>query len=453
MRQVLEPQRYLDFTSNASPKIVAKYRRKYELIDQILEENPVILWLVHDDLEKLSDSNEGREAKYTTEILFRALLVHQIEKTSLRATVIRIAESETLRKFVRLGNRPVMDFTFLDRAFKVITSDTWKVINYELGIYAVKEKQLDVSRIRTDSTVIESNIHYPTDSSLLWDSYRVLSRLLRTVRDASPTLCQHRFHDRKVKKDLVYVNRYMKSGSTARQREKKKRFRRLLENVRRVEGIAAGLVRPLLASSELALVGIGHELKHYIPLVRTVCSTAERAGLKGETVPASERIFSIFEDHAELIKRGKSHKPVEFGHSVWLAQSPDKFITDYDVMEQKIPDADLLPEIVARHKASYKVYPNVLAADTGFRADAEEMAALEKIIDNVAVPGRGLSRKKIETWLHHFRAGIEGSISVLKRAFRLMICMYRGFKSFSSAVGMAVFCHNLVNLIPKRASA
>lgn len=121
--------------------------------------------------------------------------------------------------------------------------------------------------------------------------------------------------------------------------------------------------------------------------------------------------------------------------------------------EEKISDADLLPEIVARHKASYKVYPNVLAADTGFRADAEEMAALEKIIDNVAVPGRGLSRKKIETYLHHFRAGIEGSISALKRAFRLMICMYRGFKSFASAVGMAVFCHNPVNLIPKRVSA
>jgi transposase, IS5 family len=245
----------------------------------------------------------------------------------------------------------------------------------------------------------------------------------------------------------------LKSGSTARQREKKKRFRRLLENVRRVELIGAGLVRPLLASGDLALVGIGTDLKHYIPLVRTVCRTAERAGLKGETVPASERIFSIFEDHAELIKRGKSRKPVEFGHSVWLAQSPSKFITDYEVMEEKIPDADLLPEIVARHKLSYKVYPKVVAADTGFRADAEEMEALEKIIDNVAVPGRGLSRKKIETWLHHFRAGIEGSISVLKRAFRLMICMYRGFKSFASAVGMAVFCHNLVNLTPRRAPA
>ena len=449
MRQVLEAQRYLDFAMDASPKVVEAYRRKYGWIDQCLEKNSTILWLVHEDLTRLSVSDKGREATYTTEMLFRALLVHQLERTSLRETVIRIAESGTLRTFVRLGQRPVMDFTFLDRAFKAITPDTWKSINEELATNAVKERKVDVSRLRTDSTVIESNIHYPTDSSLLWDSYRVLVRLLRTVRDTSPALCPHRFHDKKVKKDLVYVNRYMRSGSAARQREKQKRFRRLLENVRRVECISAGLVRTLRTSGDLALVGIGQELKHYIPLIRTVCRTAERAGLKGEKVPAADRVFSIFEDHVELIKRGKSHKPVEFGHAVWLAQSPSKFITDYDVMEEKIPDTELLPEIVDRHKAAYRVYPDVVAADTGFRAEADKMATLENIVANVAVPGRGLSRKKIETWLHHFRAGIEGSISVLKRAFRLFVCMYRGFKSFAAAVGMAVFCHNLVNLMPK----
>ena len=91
-------------------------------------------------------------------------------------------------------------------------------------------------------------------------------------------------------------------------------------------------------------------------------------------------------------------------------------------------------------------------ADTGFRAVPEEMAKIEKHVETVAVPGRGQSRAKIDAYWHHFRAGIEGSISVLKRAFRLSICMYRGFKSFASAVGMAVFCHNLVNLVPKPSS-
>jgi IS5 family transposase len=449
MRRVFEEQTYLNFSGETSLKVVKEYRAKYAWIDECLEANPLMLWLVHEDLETLSQSQEGREAKYTTEILFRALLVHQIEKTPLRETVIRMAESSTLQSFIRLGTRSVPDFTFLNRAFKAMTTETWKLINEELAHYAVKQCELDVSQIRADTTVIEANIHYPTDSSLLWDSYRVLSRLLRAVRTEAPALCPHRFHDKKVKKDLVYVHRYLRSGSKARQRELKRRFRRLHASVCRLERIAAPLLKSLAASEHLALRGLGAQLKHYLPLVRKVCRTAERAALKGQTVPARDRIFSLFEEHTELIKRGKSNQPVEFGHAVWFAQSRGKFITDYEVMEEKIPDSELLGEITERHKAAFRRYPEAVTADTGFRAAPEEMSKVQMHVATLAVPGRGQSHAKIDTCWHHFRAGIEGSISVLKRAFRLSICMYRGFKSFAAAVGMAVFCHNLVNLMPK----
>jgi IS5 family transposase len=453
MRPVLDEQRYLDFTGETSLKVVRAYRAKYAWIDECLDANPLILRLVHEDLERLSESKEGREAKYTTEILFRALLVHQIERTSLRETIIRIAESPTLQSFIRLGPRSVPDFTFLNRAFKAVTPETWKAVNEELARYAVRDCAVEVSQIRADTTVIESNIHYPTDSSLLWDSYRVLARLLRAVRQAAPELCPHRFHDKKAKKDLVYVHRYMRSGSKARQRELKRRFRRLHDNVCRLRGIAEPLARSLAYSDNLVLRGLACELEHYLPLTRKVCQTAERAALKGETVAARDRIFSIFEEHTELIKRGKSGKPVEFGHAVWLAQSRGKFITDYEVMEQKVPDTELLEQITRRHKASFRKYPEAVTADTGFRAEPEKMAVVQKRVETVAVPGRGQSRAEIDACWHHFRAGIEGSISVLKRAFRLSICMYRGFKSFAAAVGMAVFCHNLANLVPKRAPA
>ena len=453
MRQVLDDQKYLNFTPETSLKVVADYRAKYSHIDECLDANGLILWLVHEDLASLSTSTGGRGATYTTENLFRALLVHQIEGTSLRDTVIRIAESPTLQTFIRLGNRSVMDFTFLNRAFKAITPETWKLVNEELAQYAAKTCEVDVSQIRTDSTVIEANIHYPTDSSLLWDSYRVLSRLLRAVRDEAPELCPHRFHDKKAKNDLVYVHRYMRSKSKPRRQEMMRRYRRLLEAVRRLQDIAAGLTTSALSKGNVTVMGLRSELKHYLPLTRQVCQTAERAGLKGETVPARERIFSIFEEHTELIKRGKSGKPVEFGHTMWLAQTPQKFITDYDTMEEKVPDSELLNDIIQRHRTAFRKYPTVIAADTGFRAGPEEMAVVEKHVEIVAVPGRGLSRVKIDKIWHNFRAGIEGSISVLKRAFRLSICMYRGFKSFAAAIGMAVFCHNLVTLSPRRRQA
>jgi IS5 family transposase len=453
MRRVLDEQTYLDFSGKTSLKIVRDYRAKYAWIDDCLDANPLILWLVHEDLEALSQSKEGREAKFTTEILFRALIVHQIEKTPLRETIIRIAESPTLQSFIRLGPRSVPDYSFLNRAFKAITVETWKRVNEELARYAVKQCKVDVSQIRADTTVIETNIHYPTDSSLLWDSYRVLSRLLKAVRAEAPERCPYRFHDKKAKKDLVYVHRYIRSGSKGRQREMKRRFRRLHDSVCRLQDIAAALLQPLALSESLVLRGLGVELKHYLPLTRKVCRAARRAGLKGETVPASDRVFSIFEEHTELIKRGKSNKPVEFGHAVWLAQNRSKFITDYEVMEEKVDDTELLEDITRRHKASFRKYPEAITADTGFRAQPEEMAKVHQHVQTVAVPGRGQSRAKIDTCWHHFRAGIEGSISVLKRAFRLSICMYRGFKSFAAAVGMAVFCHNLVNLAPKQAPA
>jgi IS5 family transposase len=449
MRRVFDEQTYLNFSGETSLKVVQEYRAKYAGIDACLEANPLILWLVHEDLESLSQSQKGREAKYTTEILFRALLVHQIERTSLRETVIRIAESPTLQSFLRLGTRSVPDFTFLDRAFQAMTAETWKLINEELAGYAVKRCEVDVSQVRADTTVIEANIHYPTDSSLLWDSYRVLSRLLRAVRTEAPKLCPYRLHDKKTKKDLVYVHRYLRSKSKVRQRQWKRRFRRLLDSVCRLERIVAPLLQPLAVSENLVLRALGAELKHYLPLVRTICRTAERATLKGETVPARDRIFSLFEEHTELIQRGKSNQPLEFGHAVWFAQSRGKFITDYEVMEEKIPDSELLDEIAERHKAAFRTYPEAITADTGFRAVPEEMSKVQKHVATLAVPGRGQSRAKIDTCWHHFRAGIEGSISVLKRAFRLSICMYRGFKGFAAAVGMAVFCHNLVNLVPK----
>jgi len=453
MRQVSEEQRYLNFTAETSLKVVEEYRSKYERISELLDANEVILWLVHEDLEGLSTSRQGREAKYTTENLFRALLVHQLEKSSLRETVIRISESGTLQGFIRLGNRPVMDFTFLNRCFKAISEQTWKMVNEQLAAHAIHKEGVDPAEVRVDSTVIETNIHYPTDSSLLWDSGRVLARLLRAVREEAPVLCPHRFHDKKVKKDFVFVNRYIKSKAKRRQREVKRRFQRLLENVWRLHGIGEGVAKELKSTENVTLKALREELKHYLPLARQVCEVAERAGLKGEIVPACERIFSIFEEHTELIKRGKARKPVEFGHAVWLAQTREKFITDYEVMEEKIPDSNLLEEITARHKRMFKNYPEGLAADRGFRGEPEEMATIRQRVSTVAVPSRGRSSEPpFDVAWHHFRAGIEGSISVLKRAFRLSVCVYRGFKSFAAAVGMAVFCHNLVKRVPKPAS-
>ena len=382
---------------------------------------------------------------FTTENILRALLVHVIEGDAWRGTAVRISESPFLQDFIRLGNRNPMDYSFLNRCFKVIEPETWKEVNDWLGAYGVEEGKVSPDVIRTDTTVIESNIHYPTDSSLLWDSYRVLVRLIRRVRELRPALCSHRFHDKKVKKLYLFICRYIKSPSKHRQRTVRAKFQDLLNHVHRLIGIVEALLPEMEADA--LLQAIMESMKEYLPAVKNVAHVAERVQLLGEKVSANEKTYSIFEQHVELLKRGKSGKPVEFGHKVLVTQSEEKFITNYDVLEKQKPDSKLTEKVVEEHKEQFGSYPKVVAGDKGFRDEAEKMKELEGKVEFLAIPKKATDWGKTEfqPW-QPFRAGVEGSISVLKRGFRLLRCFYRGFKSFAASIGLAVFAHNLIQL-------
>jgi len=429
-------------------KIVRMRREKYKRISAMLDENPLILDLCAQDLKALSlGGRKGRSAVYTAENLQRALIVHTVEGLDLRSTVILISECPFLQDFLRLGNRPVMDFSFLDKAFKAVRPQTWKRINEALCGYARQEKRMDPTAIRVDTTVTETTIHYPTDSSLLWDSWRVLARLLREGRASMPQGCEHRFHDRLVKRAYHRIVRYGKSGAPSRKRLVKRCGAELIGHVRWIAEIAEEFCARSRATWDWTALSVAEELGGFLRSVRVVISTAERANLLGETVPASERVFSRFEPHTELIRRGKSFKPVEFGHVVMLAQTKEKFISDYETMRHRIPDPYLTASIVTEHERLFGGPPKALTGDHGFNPEPSTRAALEEKVETLAIPRRLSDWAEVlgSTW-QRFRAGIEGSISVLKRAFRLLRCPYRGFSSFAASVGLSIFCHNLVLL-------
>jgi IS5 family transposase len=448
MRVKKDRQTALSFSCSCGPKIVVDFERKYNRISQVLDSNPGLLDLVHRDLRGAASANPmGRKGQYTTENILRALVVHCTEGHSLRRTIVRIAHSEFLCEFLRLGNRPVMDYSFLDRCFGRIGPRTWEALVQRLGAYGVAEGHVDPSQVRTDTTVTEANIHWPTDASLLWDSYRVLTRLVRRARPLVPGVRHHRFHDRKAKKHYLYITRYSASTAKGRRRQVKVRFGELIASVRRVEAIARQVQAAGRGSCNVDLAGIAVELEEYLPAVRTIADVAERAAVRGETVGASQRIFSLFEQHAELIKRGKRSKPVEFGHVIQLVQTRDKFITDYTVLQRRVADSELLGPAVEAHCRQFGSYPEAVTADCGFHGTAEVMDEVRQKVGTVAVA------KNVREWsgeafadFRSFRAGVEGSISVLKRAFWLARCLFRGFRNFASSVGLSVFCHNLVLL-------
>jgi transposase, IS5 family len=448
MRRKREAVLCFESNDDRLPRVVRDYRARYRAISQVLDDNREILSAVHQDLLKLSEGDpQGREGDYTSENILRALVVQHLEGLPFRDAVIRIGSDPFLQDFLRMWKRAVMDFTFLDKCFLVIQPKTWRQVNQLLGKYGVAEEIVSTNVIRTDTTVVESNIHYPTDASLLWDTWRVASRLLVRAREIFSESCPHRFHDRKIKRLYLYVTRYMPSTSASRQRKVKATFRTLIERTGWIVAIAREFCAQAVARDNVALAAIALELKAYLPAMEKVVATARRAQIEGETVPASQRVFSLFEQHTELIKRGRREKPVEFGHKILLCQTVEKFITDYEVYEKQLADCELTESVIERHEKLFGTRPEVLAADKGFCPAEAKFKELAEQVDTLAIPRRmqDFMDKVLAHW-QAFRAGIEGTISGLKRAFRLIRCFFRGFRSFSAAVGLGVFCHNLIVL-------
>jgi IS5 family transposase len=451
MRTKRSNQMYLNFSGMSTLKVVKEYRQRYGAIAAILDANPGILAAAHRDLARnLSESREGRRTKYTSEEILRALIVMFIEGDSYRDVVVRIENSEFLREFVGLGTRSMMDFTFLSRAFGCLSLRTWKGINERLRSYAVANKKVSGKKLRADTTVYEANIHYPTDSSLLWDSYRVLVRLLRRVRKEYPGLhLTYRFHDRRIKKLYLFISRNAGSKSKKKQRKVKSAYRDLIEGVERLVGLSDTVVALLPTTDPYAV-----ELDHFHPLARRVISQARRRVLEDEQLSADEKLYSIFEDHTELLKRGKARKPIEFGHKMLIGQTVEKFITQYQVMHRRREDKDLVDEVIASHEETFGMKPDVLAGDKGFYESMEKLTELSEDIETVSICKKGRrneeerERESSDAFMagQRFRAGIEGTISVLKRAFKLFRCLFKGFKNYAASVGCAVFCHNLVVL-------
>jgi len=447
-------QGYLDFSRKSTVKVVHEYRKKYGAISEVLEANQKILNLAHEDISKgLSESESGRGG-YTSEQILRALVVMFVEGDSYRDVVVRIENSEFFREFVKLANLPMMDFTFLCKAYGVLKQQTWEVMNEALSAYARKEGKITEDKVRVDTTVYETNIHYPTDSSLLWDSFRTLARLMKQASEEMRTVgLTHRFHVKKVKKLAHFISRNSDKKDKNAQKKIKGVYRELIERVNWIAEIGR-TAEVLLRGVSLESTAVAAELKHYVPIVQKITAQAESRVFRGEMVSSEKKIYSLFEEHTELLKRGKAGKPIEFGHKVLLAETGEKFIVHYNAMPKQQADKDLIEETLKAHRKIFGKAPEVLAADKGFYESREQIKKLSNKIETVSICKKGRRTEeedRRESTVafkagQRFRAGIEGTISVLKRAFKLDRCLFKGFKNYAASLGCAVFCHNLVLL-------
>ena len=445
-------------------QVTNEYYEKYETVSTILDETPKILDLVHENLKDALESATSQDGgggtfRYTSDNVLRIVMCQIVEGRSLRETVIRIDDSNFLRGFVRIGNGPMMDFTTLCRLKNAISPQTWKKVNEALARYAVRKDLIEGDQMRMDTTAVETNIHWPTDSSLLWDTYRVLTGLIEQAREIYPNYVGiRRLHTRRVKKLYTKISRKA-SKKPGSQEAIQPLYERLIEQVTGIcqwaDDICKNIERRHLKRrlTDLQLT-LADEIAGYRRLGLRVLDQASRRVLDGEQVPNDQKLFSVFEPHTELLKRGKAARPVEFGHMIHIQQVANKFITDYEVFEKKPNEHELVKPALGRHKELFGHYPESVAADKGYYKDMGTIEQLGKQIEIVSIAKKG-KRTEEEAmresdpdfrFAQRFRAGIEGSISYLKRILGLFRCVNKGWEHYVSTVGATIFTHNVLIL-------
>jgi IS5 family transposase len=369
----------------------------------------------------------------------------------------RIADGYTLRRFTRFFSQLVPKHDAFNRAFNRLTPATLEVINDLVVKSAVALGLENGKKLRVDTTVVETDIHHPTDSTLLWDTVRVVTRLVGNLDDLLPQgVPGFTNRSRSARRRMQEIQRMTPKQRLQRQIPK---YRELIRTTEQAVGNAREVLKKTERVSsidlmtEIAIKAIRNQIDHYCGLGDRVIDQARRRVLDGEQVPNEEKIFSIFETHTDLIMRGKTLKPVEFGHKVYLAESARGLITQYRVLDGNPSDEAHVESSLKCHQETFGEAPDVYSADRGFFSQANIEKCRDAGVELVCIPQRGgkktaalTSFEKSRTFKdgQRFRAGIEGRISVLFRGRGMKRCLDEGRERFELLVGAAVLANNLM---------
>ena len=416
-------------------------------MDAVIEANPQLADLVYEDItqNKIQTGCRGLSA----EQVLRIAILRQLKGYSWRELAERLNDGICLRWFSRILTGKVPHYTSLQKAVHQISHETWETINERVREYA-REKKVENGRyMRADTTVTETNILYPVDARLLWDGVRVLTRIMKNIKEQLP-LSDFGFANRtRSAKRLCYKIIMIKGANAKKKRQKL--YRKLIKVTDDVFNMASGCLTTLDSHPGIVIQAQLDQLDTFLTLTAVAMSQCERRVLNEEKVPVDHKIVSLFETHTDIICRGKTQSPTEFGHKVSFFTGKSGLITQYEVLEGNPSDSDLFPGIIEKHKRQYGKAPFHVAMDRRYFSQANEDLAYKKGVRRVSVckPGhRSKERRKLEKerWfkkLQKFRAGIEGIISGLMRGLGLKRCIWKGFDAFKRYVSISVTTFNI----------
>ena len=425
--------------------------KELEQMSLILDANPEFLDLAFADLTKGRRSDTGRDGM-TAEQVLRCAILKQSRELTYDDLEYYLADSVSFRTFVKLAMGQYPGKSSLQSNIKSLSEETWMAIHQFIISYANKEKLEKGRKIRLDSTVVESDIHSPSDSTLLWDGVRVITRWLIEGKKFSPKpLYFFSDHRRVVKKRLFKIQ------NTNKKKIRDAAYKDMLLYAAKVCAYAEPAAEELYSYEGSDVFdmfkarNLAEKLARAVHLLKKVVDQTERRVIKNEKVPASEKVVSFFEAHTDIIVKG--NRKTEYGHKIFLTGGSSNLILDCLIEKGNPADSDRFQELLDRQKSFYNRFPRQTTADGGFASkDNLSYAKEHQVKDVVFSKKRGLSVKNMakSNWVYrklkNFRAGIEANISTLKRAYGLDRCSWSGWEGFKQYVWSTIVSYNLLTL-------
>jgi transposase, IS5 family len=425
-------------------------------IDQILEDESLFR-LIRDDL--------GRRYRWTwitgrnstpVEVILRMLIIKRLYGYSYEETERVVSDSLILRQFCRVYLNVVPDDTTLIKWANVVKPETLEKFNGRITELAIQLKVTEGRKLRTDGTAVETNIHPPSDSRQLADSVRVLARSMERARGVLEQMGESNLetfqnYTRAAKAKAHQISETLRKRTAQAKEAGQQVYAELIEMTQQTVKEAQQTAGHLERRTEKTAQRLARTLRTFIPLAEKVVKQTQRRIIQKEDIPASEKLVSLFEPHTDIIVRGKENHPVEYGHKVWLNEVDGGIVNHYRVLKGNPHDnLQWVPSLQA-HIQTFKKPPEQASADRALYSQANEQAAQELGVEKIILPKGGYrsqKRRQFENqeWFISGRcwhAGVEGRISVLKRAHGLRRCLDHGSPGFERWVGWGIIVGNL----------
>jgi transposase, IS5 family len=433
-----------------------------KVADEILDDEDLID-PVYEALRRRHPKSATRGRKGTpAEVALRMLSLKHMRNWSFDTLEREVRANLVYRVFTRVGAEKVPDAKTLARIESALGPEVFQQVQGRIVGIAKEKKVVEGRKMRLDTTVTETNIHYPTDSSLLLDGVRVLTRTMKRVVEIGGNVGERvRDRMRSVGHRVMEIARITRTKGQKQTKEKLQgSYKRLLNatgqvmaQARRIANeVKTGVKKSRKLVHQLRLDAFRAELERMIPLVQQVMRQT-KARLFHNDLHA-DKLVSLFETATQIIRKGKSSKPTEFGRLIKIQEAENQIITDYEVCDQRPADSTLLIKSIEAHQQKLGRVPDTLATDAGFSSPTNETAAVKMGVKRVAIPNRStksaerrlLQKKRWFRQAQAWRTGCEGRISVLKRRHGLNRCRYRGDDGMKRWVGLGVIADNLINI-------